>query len=61
MGLFKDEKRSGRAARLVSDELGEGGCARRDRKRGDLYSVRTVKSTSLRNLGDAIATFRKGR
>lgn len=61
MGFFSDERRSGKAARLVSDELGEGGSARHDRKRGDLYSARTVKSTSLRNLGDAIATFRAGR
>ena len=61
MGLYEDEKRSGRAARLASDGLGEGGSARHDRKRGDLYSSRTVKSTSLRNLLDSASTFWAGR
>jgi hypothetical protein len=61
VGLFKDEKKSGAAARETAALEGEGGSARELRKRGTLYDAHTVKSTSFRNLKDAIDTLRQGR
>lgn len=61
MGLFRDEKRHGAAARAAAAREGEGGSAREVRRRGTLHDVHTSKTTSLRNLGDAIATLRAGR
>lgn len=57
----KDEKKFGHLADAARDLQGEGGRGKADRKKGDLYSHRNVKSTSLRNLKDAIDTFRQGR
>lgn len=61
MGLFKDEKKYSRLADAARDLQGEGGSAKADRKKGDLYSHRTVKVTSLGNIRDALKTFRQGR
>jgi len=61
MGLFKDEKKHGKAAREVASVEGEGGSGKEVRKRGTLYDHTNVKSTSLRNLKDAIDTFKKGK
>ena len=61
MGLFRDEKAHGKRARATAAREGEGGPARDVRKRGSLYEVHTSKSTSLRNLLDAVSTFRAGR
>lgn len=61
MGLFKDEKKHGKAARETAAREGEGGNGRDLRKRGTLYDAQTVRSTSLQNLKDSIKTFRQGR
>lgn len=61
MGFFSDEKKNGAHARRVAALDGEGGPAKDIRKRGTVYDEHTVKSTSLRNLTDAISTFRAGR
>jgi len=60
MGFFSDEKRHGRAADAAAGLMGEGG-SKRARRKGSTWEPTTVKSTSLRNLGDAISTFRAGR
>jgi hypothetical protein len=57
----RDEREYGAYADAARDLQGEGGRGKADRQKGDLYSHRNVKSTSLRNLKDAIDTLRKGR
>lgn len=60
MGLFSDERKHGRAADAAAGELQEGG-SKRARRKGSAWEQTTVKTTSLRNLADAISTFRAGR
>ena len=57
----KDAKKYEHLAKAARDLMGEGGSSKEDRRKGDLWSERTVKSTSLRNIGDAFKTFRSGR
>lgn len=62
MGFFrKDEEKYGHLADAARDLQGKGGRGKLDREKGDLDSHRNVKSTSLRNLKDALDTFRQGR
>ena len=61
MGLFRDRKDYGDYADAARDLMGEGGSGKEGRKKGSLYGHENVKSTSLRNLKDAIDTLRKGR
>lgn len=60
MGLWDDEKKRGRLADAAADLMEEGG-SKRARQKGSAWEPATVKTTSLRNLLDAAATFRAGR
>jgi hypothetical protein len=59
--MRKDEKRHGRLADAAADLMSEGGGSPRVSHRGSAWDPATVKTRSLRNLLDAVSTFRAGR